>query len=128
METYNLLLKNLLSKDLTKIKTENLSQSLKKEFEIAAEGYIKIGNYKDAIGTFAITKNEDKLIMLGRICLNENRVYEAFQAFYYANDKKNLNEVGESFLKMPDIKLALEAFRKSENNEMVKFFETNLIN
>src|SRR3989344_7031249 len=118
MENFNLILKKLIKKKEINI---NISEDLRKEFEITAETYINSGNLLDAIKVFAITQNKQKLTEIAEICLKNNKPYEAFHGFYYADDKANLNKIGFIFLGLPDAKLALESFKKADNHEMISF-------
>ncbi len=127
MEDFNLILKSLISKDLSKVDASALSESMKKEFEKTADVYVKNGNFIDAIKAFALIRNKERLIETGIVCLKNNLPYDAFYAFYYADDKENLNKVGNIFLQIPDVETALKAFKKAENQAMVSFLEENLM-
>ena len=123
MKDFNLVLKELIKKEDINI---TISDDLKKEFELTAQRYIKNENLLDAIKVFAITKNKQKLIETADLCLKNNKFYEALYGYCYADDKENLNKVGFIFLNLPDIKAALNSFKKAENKEMVLFLELNL--
>ncbi|MBS3174655.1 hypothetical protein J4440_02135 [Candidatus Woesearchaeota archaeon] len=127
MDDFNLILKDLISRDLDSLNVSSLTDNMKLEFEKTAETYIKNKNYLDAIKVFVITGNKNRLILTGNMCLNENRHYEAFYAFYYSESKNELNKIGERLLQIPDVKTALKAFKKAENSEMTSFIEANLI-
>ncbi len=127
MEDFNLVLKNLISKDISQINTAAFSESLKTEFDKTAATYVTHGNFLNAIKVFALTGNKNKLIETGNVCLKNNLPYEAFYAFFYADDKENLDKVGNLFMQIPDVENSLKAFKKSGNQEMVMFIEENLM-
>ena len=125
MEDFNLVLQNLISKDLSGLHTELLSDNLKIEFDKTADVYAKNKNFRNAIKAYAITGNKEKLISTGLKCLEENLPYDAFLSFFYADKPDYLNKIGFILLKIPDVHTSLEAFRKGGNNEMISFIESN---
>ena len=124
MEDFSLILKEILKKDIEKIKID-LSPSLKEEFEKTAEAYIKRGLVLEAIKTLALTKNSEKLIQVGQKCLTNSEVDFAFKAFYFAKDKEGLSKAGEEYLRKAEIQNALLSFKLAENKEMTDFIEQN---
>ncbi len=126
MEDFNLILKELIKKDIEKVNIP-LSDNLKNEFESTAERYIKNGNLLDAIKVFVLTKNKDKLITTAKLCLKDNKPYEALQGFLYSDSVEYLNKIGNIMMQIPDVSNALIAFRKAKNFEMVNFIELNLL-
>ena len=122
MEDFNLVVKELISKGIENV---IIPETIKSNFDQTAENYIKNGNLLDAIKVFALTKNNKKLIETADLCLKENKPYEAFYGFYYANESEGLNKVGFIFLQIPDIEKALKSFKLAKNNEMIKFLEEN---
>ena len=126
MEDFNLILKNLISRDIEDVNINYLTLEIKNGFEKTADSYVKNKNYLDAIKVFKIIDNKEKLNEVGNICFFEGRLYDSFYAFYYSDNKEKLNKIGEELLKIPDVENALKCFRKSENNSMVEFIEKNL--
>ena len=124
MEDFSLVLKEILKKDVEKIKIE-LSPHLKEEFEKTAEAYIRRGLVLEAIKTLALTKSTEKLIKIGKNCLATSEVDFAFKAFYFAKDKEGLNKTGIEYLRKAEIQNALLSFKLAENTEMIDFIETN---
>lgn len=124
MEDFNLIIKDLISKDLDSLKLE-IPESLKMEFEKTADNYIKNGNLLEAIKVFVITKNKQRLIQTANLCLKENKPYDALCGFYYSEDVESLNKVGFILLQIPDVESAFKAFKKANNREMIDFLKTN---
>jgi len=122
MEDFNLILKELIKREEF---NSNITDSLKQEFEKTAESYVQKGNLLDATKVFAITKNKEKLIQVAELCLKENKPYDAYSGFYYADDAEGLNKLGYIFLNLPDLNAALKCFKKSNNSEMILFIESN---
>jgi hypothetical protein len=121
MEDFNLVLKELISKDLN----IDVPDSMKIQFDKTADNYVKTGNLLDAIKVFTLTRNKTKLMETANLCLKENKPYEAYYGFYAANDPENLNKVGYILLKIPDVSMALRAFRQANNQEMILFLSEN---
>ena len=122
MEDFNLVIKDLINKNTKEI---TVPEEIKHEFEKTADHYIQNGNFLDAMKVFALTKNKEKLIKTAELSLKENKPYDAFYGFYYADDVEQLNKVGFILLQIPDIETALKAFRKSNNQEMINFIVKN---
>src|SRR3989338_717471 len=127
MEDYTLILKDLLKKDLSEIQTQGLSENLKKEFEKTAENFIQKEFYEDAIKTFAITKNFERLEKLGNELILKNKLNYALKSFLYSKNKECLDKVGMALISNGDVKEAYLAFKNSDNIEMIKFIEKNLL-
>ncbi|HLC86159.1 MAG TPA: hypothetical protein VJG30_02655 [Candidatus Nanoarchaeia archaeon] len=127
MEDYTLILKDLLKKDLSEIQTQGLSENLKKEFEKTAENFIQKEFYEDAIKTFAITKNFERLEKLGNELILKNKLNYALKSFLYSKNKEGLDKVGMALISNGDVKEAYLAFKNSDNIEMIKFIEKNLL-
>lgn len=124
MEDFNLVLRDLISKDIEKIKIQ-IPESLKTEFETTAENYLKKDLIFEAIKVFAITKNADRLKNIGEECITKNKPELAFKAFYFAKDKEGLSKAGMEFIKSAETNKALQAFILSENKEMIEFITKN---
>ena len=122
MEDFNLILKDLINKDIEKIV---VPEKIRSEFDSTAERYIKDGNFMDAIKVFALTRNKEKLVHTANFCIKENKPYEAFYGFYYAEDIEGLNKIGFILLQIPDIEAAFKAFKKANNKEMIEFLTKN---
>ncbi len=122
MEDFNLVIKELISKDIAEV---SLPDNLKEDFEKTAEKYIQDGNLLEAIKVFALTKNDQKLIHTSNLCLKENKPYEALQGFLYSQDIEHINKIGFIMLQIPDVRSALIAFKKSNNQEMIEFITKN---
>ena len=123
MEDYTLLLKDLLKKDVNDIKVEGLSERMKKEFENTAENFILKEAYEEAVKTFALTKNFDKLNKLGNELISKNKLNYALKAFLYSKNKDGLLLMSNG-----DLNEAYLAFKNSGNVEMTRFIEENLLN
>jgi len=128
MEDYTLLLKDLLKKDVNDIKVEGLSERMKKEFENTAENFILKEAYEEAVKTFALTKNFDKLNKLGNELISKNKLNYALKAFLYSKNKDGLDKVGMLLMSNGDLNEAYLAFKNSGNVEMTRFIEENLLN
>ncbi len=124
MEDFNLVIKELISKDIEDIKIE-VPESIKEEFDATADNYIKVGNLLDAIKVFAITNHTPRSIETGNLSIKEKKPYEALYGFYYANDPISLNKVGFELLNIPDVGAALKAFKRANNLEMIEFLVKN---
>ena len=122
MEDFNLVIKELINKNIEEV---DLPENLRENFEKTAEKYIKDGNLLEAIKVFTLTKNKEKLIHTSNLCLKENKPYEALQGFLYSKDIEKLNKIGFIMLQLSDIKSALIAFKKADNQEMVEFITKN---
>lgn len=123
MEDFNLVLRGLINED---IKSIEVPENLKKEFEATGENYLRKDLILEAIKTFAITKNKEKLIKIGDHCINRKNLGLALKAFYYAQDKDGLSKTGMEFMKQGEIKKAFEVFKIAENKEMIEFLAENL--
>lgn len=122
MEDFNLVIKELITKGIEKV---DVPQELVVEFEKTAERYIENGNFLDAIKVYALTKNKNKLIETSNLSLKEEKPYDAFQGFCYANDPANLDRMGFIMLQIPDVETALKCFQRSNNQEMIEFITKN---
>lgn len=124
MEDYTLILRELMKKDIEKINF-SVTEEVKKEFEKTAENYLIKDMILEAIKTFALTKNIEKLTKIGNDCIKNKKIELALKAFYYAKNKEGLNKTGEEFLKQGEINNALFAFKFAENKEMTEFLSKN---
>ena len=102
-----------------------LSPEKIKEFEETAEKFVHNDMLLEAIKVYSMTSNKSKLIGLGNTCLKMNKVEFAFEAFKNAKDRQGLVDVGGAFLGEGRLRNAYIAFKLSEDEEMIKFFETN---
>ena len=94
-------------------------------FEKTGDNYLMKEQFLEAIYTFRITKNNDKLSKIGFLCLERNYLEFAFKAFSFSEHKEGLNKLGEDFLKEGEIKKSLSAFKLADNKEMVEFIVKN---
>lgn len=124
MEDYTLILRELIKKDTEKVNF-SVTEEVKKEFEKTAENYLTKDMTLEAIKTFALTKNTEKLNNIGNDCIKNKKIDLALRAFCYSKNKEGLNKTGEEFLKQGEINNALLAFKFAENKEMVEFLSIN---
>ncbi len=124
MEDFTLVLRELINKDVEKIKID-LPETAKLEFEKTAENFLNKDLTLEAIKVFALTKNMKRLDEIGFDCIKNAKPGLSFKAFYFSGNKEGLNKTGEEFLKQGEIENALSSFRLAENNEMVEFLVKN---
>lgn len=124
MEDFNLVLRDLVEKDIPRLK-QNLPESLKLNFEVTANNYLAKDQVLEAIKAFAITDNKEKLNEIGFNCIKKGQRELAFKAFCYSENKEGLSAVGIEFMKQGEVTKATEAFKLAENKEMVSFFTEN---
>jgi hypothetical protein len=122
MEDFNLILHSIIEQNNENIK---IPEELKPRFEETAENYIKKDMILEAIKVFILTKNENKLIELGKLSLSKGENYNAFKAFQSIKNIEGLNKVADEFLKQGETNNALVAFKGADNQEMIKFLEEN---
>lgn len=124
MEDFNLVLRDLVEKDIPKLR-QNLPENLKKNFEITANNYLKKDQVLEAIKAFAIINNKEKLNEIGFSCIKKGQRELAFKAFCYSENKEGLSTAGIEFMKQGEINKASEAFKLADNREMIAFFTEN---
>lgn len=122
---YILFVKALLSKGFDTFNLKNFSESQKKDIEKAAETFIERSLFLEAIHTYYMLRNIDKLNAIGEFCLKNRQNEYAYEAFRLANNKEALTKTGEAFLANAEIKKAYEAFKLAENEMMIAFIEAN---
>lgn len=122
---YILFVKALLTKGFEIFNLENFSELQKKDIEKAAETFIERSLLIDAIHTYYMLRNINKLNEIGILCLKNRQNEYAYEAFRLANNKDLLTKTGEAFLANGEIEKAYQAFRLAQNDMMVSFIEAN---
>jgi len=124
MEDFNLVLRELINKDIEKINLD-LPQDIIIEFEKTADNYLNKYMTLEAIKVFAITNNVDKLNIIGNDCILKDKPDLALKAFYYSKNKGGLSKTGMEFLKLGEIENGLIAFKLANDQEMIDFITKN---
>jgi hypothetical protein len=124
-DTFVLMVRSLLEKGDENVDTSSLSDTLKKEIERVADRFAANSSYLEAIQTYALVGNTEKLVKLGKECLKKAKNEYAFEAFKHSKNMDGLVDVGSAFLGEGKLRNAYVAYKLSGNQEMIQFFETN---
>ncbi len=122
---YILFVKALLTKGFDTFNLENFSEYQKKDIEKAAETFIERSLFIDAIHTYYMLRNTNKLNEVGEFCLKNKQNEYAYEAFKLADNKEGLTRTGDAFLANAEIEKAHSAFKLAQNDIMIAFIEAN---
>lgn len=122
---YILFVKALLTKGFDTFNLENFSESQKKDIEKAAETFMERSLFIDAIHTYYMLRNINKLNTLGEFCLKNKQNEYAYEAFKLADNKEGLTKTGDAFLANAEVEKAHSAFKLAQNEMMIAFIEAN---
>jgi len=104
-----------------------LSGEMKKRvFTTAGLLFFRQNNYREAVKCLCVAGNKEVLCELGDELMKINRFREATLAFIPTKDKERLDKVAAICAKEGEYQLALEAYKASNNMEMVSFISKNL--
>ncbi len=94
---------------------------------VTGELFFKQNNLRDAVRSFVIARNMDKLAEFGGMLLLQNRFEEAANFFIPTGRKKELEIVGFKCAEGGNYDLALRAFEASGDMRLAGFLRENFL-
>ncbi len=116
----------IVQKGLGNMDFSMLTPHLKHEILTATgEAFFKQGNIKDAVRSFMIANNTDKMVEIGDWFIAQTRFEEAALFFIPTGNKKVLEKVGFECADRGNLEMAIKCFEAAGNQALVEFIKAN---